>query len=85
MLPFGSHQAPLYNLKLTCWVCGAKPSTVDPSIGSISRSPHFPSPPVQGQLAHEKTPTPFDPSTTLGIGLLQVPTGVRFLLSKLPL
>ena len=38
--------------------------------------------PLQGYLAHQKTPTPLE---SLGIGLRQGPREVRFLMSEVPL
>ena len=59
-----------------CVHCGSKP-TWPPSIRVCAGR-------VQGYLAHKKHPPPYDPPTSLGIGLRQGPKGVRFLVSEAP-
>ena len=51
----------------------------------LSRTNRLVRPTVQGSLAHDKTPTPWDPLRTLGIGLRKSSRGVRFLNSEIPL
>ena len=54
-------------------------SLVGPSASAHRRVP------VQGYLAHKKQPPPEDHHRSLGIGLLQGPTGGVFLMSEVPL
>jgi len=40
---------------------------------------------IQGYLAHKKLPPPYDHRRALGIGLLQGPRRMPFLMSEVPL
>ena len=52
---------------------------------TLRTSPTNPTISLQGYLAHKKPPSPQDFHRALGIGLLQGPSGRRFLVSEVPL